>query len=85
MIIINNNIVEESCQLFGPNDQLVGVIENSLAFYDVRVQIKKQGLEDYYILFKGVRYYIDKDGKLPIWPIDLFVKEEEYLQQLIGW
>jgi hypothetical protein len=86
MIKINNNITEEGCLLYGPKGEetvLIGKIKNAPAFYDVRLQIKQKKLEGYYILFQGERYYIDKDGRLPVYPINLFPAIDSYLEKLI--
>jgi len=64
MITINNNLIEDSCSLIDPNDEVVGEIENSLSFNDVRLQIKRQNLKGYSIGFKGQRIDIDTDGRL---------------------
>lgn len=85
MVQINNDITETSCFLYGPKDGqnvLIGEIKNELAFYDVRVQIKDQQLEGYYILFKGQRHYIESDGRINNFPRDLFPKTVDYLMQL---
>ena len=82
MITINNDIQEESCFLYGPDDELIGEIKNELAFYDVRSQIADQKLEGYSILLKNKRYGIDSDGRVQDYPPDLFPKTLEYLSKL---
>lgn len=87
MVYINNDIKEDSCLLYktieGEGSFLVGVIKNELAFLDVRVQIAEQKLSGYYILFKGGRYYINDDGRLPDYPNDLFPSFLSLISKLV--
>lgn len=82
MVTINNDIQEESCFLYGPDNELIGEIKNDLAFLDVRCQIKRQKLNGYSILFKNQYYIINQNGNVLNYPIDLFPKFLEYLQEL---
>lgn len=52
-IKINNNIEEDHVPLYNPEGKLVGIIENELAFNDVRIQIMENKLRGYYIVYKG--------------------------------
>jgi hypothetical protein len=83
MITINNDIQEEFCFLYGPDDVLVGAIKNYLAFLDVRVQVMEQNLEGYYLAFKGNKYEINKDGRIKDHPEDLFSTNIQSLRKLI--
>ena len=66
--LIDNSIPEsEKCELFGP-DGYVGPIENIYGFYRARLRIKQENGEGYYILYNGISYTIDSNGRLPEWP-----------------
>lgn len=84
MITINNDIQEESCFLYGPNDEFIGEIENELAFLDVRCQIRKGAFKGYYILFKNQRHAINESGNVEDFPDTLFNFSIEHYEELAG-
>jgi predicted ATPase len=84
MIKINNNLKEESCFLYGPNNVLIGEIKNYFAFNDVRIQIREQKLSGYYIDFKNERIFINQHGKLDYWPKGLFDLFDKQLDKLLN-
>jgi hypothetical protein len=55
-------IVPQTVELFAPNEQSLGFI-NEYEFYDIRVQIRENQLEGYYLLFNNEKIVIDKNGK----------------------
>lgn len=83
MIKINNNIQDRPADLYSPDGQLIGTIENLLAFYDVRLQIKKEQVFGYYLMFEGQKIKIDKNGELENYPDNLFDTSLKYLTELI--
>jgi hypothetical protein len=56
---IENDIV----QLYY-NDELIGEIESSLSFHDILSQIKRDGIDGYYIIFNGEKSNINKYGRV---------------------
>ena len=83
-IKINNNITEDPCDLYGPNGEYIGQIQNILSLYDVRCQIKENELTGYYIIFHNEKLEINKYGILNPWPDDLFGKLDNYLNFMIS-
>lgn len=79
IIKINNNIKEDKVPLYNPQGKLIGIIKNELAFNDVRIQIYKNKLEGYYIIWKDRVYKFNKYGYLLDWPHDLY---QTYMDQL---
>lgn len=104
MVEIHNNIKEEPAQLFysenkleyktvdcilnTPNVTLIGVIENSTAWYDVRAQVYreyKNGVTGfYYVQYKGQLIELTKGGKMDFDNIAPFEYFEEVLLYLLG-
>lgn len=82
-IKINNNIEEDHVPLYNPEGKLVGIIENELAFNDVRIQIMENKLRGYYIVYKGQVCRIDIHGELDIWSNDLYRTNVDQLSKLL--
>jgi hypothetical protein len=70
MITIDHTIKEPSSLgfLYSPTDECLGEIENELQLYDVQIQICKQNLDGYYIVWHGHTINVDHDGNLSEWP-----------------
>ncbi len=66
-----NKIVPQTVQLFDPSDNLMGLI-NEYEFADIRIQIKKNKIEGYYILYNNIKVFINSDGFINHWPDGLF-------------
>lgn len=62
-IVIHNNI-DPVTELYDPNGKLVGKIRNCAALSDVCVQIHKKKLAGYYIMYKGQKLKIFKNGNI---------------------
>jgi hypothetical protein len=77
------DIRETPCELFNPDDELVGIIESSLVLNDVRLQINRQNLSGYYVVFNGMKINIDNNGRLEEWPDGFFDIIENQLRELI--
>lgn len=63
-----HNDLDPACELYNPEDKYVGTIRNETALHDVRVQIKRNKLSGYYVLFKGEKIHIDVDGNIEEYP-----------------
>lgn len=84
MVKIKRIIEEEHIPLYF-NSELIGYLENTQEFYQARVNIRNEGIEGYYIVFNGEDLIIDKDGRLPVYPSNLFSKNDDLLKELLGW
>lgn len=87
-----NQIEETTCQLFDPEDNLIGDITSVLQLNDVRIQIMQQKLKGYYFIWmhdpknpvNGRRLDINPDGRMPDWPNGFFDEWDNQLSTLIG-
>lgn len=66
------NLRDNPVELWNPEDQNVGTIDNILDFYDVRVQIKNLKLSGYYFAFDGETIKIDENGECERYPEGFF-------------
>jgi len=62
MAVVLKMIKMPTVDLYSPDSEFLGTI-NEYEFYDVRVQIKKQKLDGYYVVFQEEKVKIDKNGK----------------------
>lgn len=83
-IKINNNIQEDHVPLYNPEGKLIGIIENALAFNDVRIQIIENKLRGYYIMYKDQKCRIGTNGELDFWPDDLYTTYTDQLSKILG-
>ena len=77
-----NKIVPQTVELFNHQDESMGFI-NQYEFYDIRIQIKKEQSEGYYCIFNKEKLFIDKNGKIKIWPKGFFDLFDEQLTELL--
>jgi hypothetical protein len=56
---------------------------NEHEFNCIRVQIKNEEAEGWYVIYEGVTLRIDKYGRLEAWPKGFFDLIEYYLSQLV--
>lgn len=82
-------IKETICQLYDPQDNLVGTIRSELQLNDVRLQIKEQNISGYYIMWKdkGLDYHIniDRKGTLENWPVGFYDTAIGQCEKLLSW
>lgn len=83
-VVIHNRINQDQVPLYNPKGQLVGIIKNDLALNDVLLQIKRNKLRGYYIVWEGKDYLISETGRIPYFPNNLFATQEEQLSELMG-
>lgn len=83
MIKIHRIVEEEHIPLYF-KDQLVGYLENELEFQQARIDIREEGVEGYYIIFKDKRIDINSRGRLSIFPKELFCKMDDLFSLLLG-
>lgn len=80
-----NEFKQIECDLYDPNGNLIGTIKNEYSFNDVRIQIMKQRLEGYYVVFNDYRIDIDVDGRLDSFPEGFYdILENQYDELLRG-
>lgn len=70
--------------VYKPNGEHFSKV-NEHELYDIRLQIKNQELEGYYIVFENVRIYINIKGQLDHWPKGFFDLTDHYLSLLLDW
>lgn len=66
-----NKITAETVNVYDPQDNLLGAV-NEYEFLDLRAQIKEKQLDGYYVIHKGEKVAINKNGQIADWPYDLF-------------
>lgn len=64
-------ITPPSVLLFAPDGDFKGVV-NEYEFHDIRVQIKENQAEGYYVVYKDTKVMIDKNGRIKNWPNGMF-------------
>jgi hypothetical protein len=74
---------EEPWNLYDPQGNFVGVLDNYFSFLDVRVQIKNRQVDGFYIERNGCVALIQKDGQMNPYPHDLFPMMDRSLIFLI--
>lgn len=77
-----NKIIESPCDLYGPDDKLIGTIDNELSFNDIRIQIKRKQLLGYYVIWQEHKILINHDGRVSFWPNGFFNTAETQLHEL---
>ena len=60
--IVINNKLDPVTTLYDPNGKLIGKIRNNAAWSDVCAQIHTKRLDGYYVMFKGEKIIISKNG-----------------------
>ena len=86
MCVKINNIVEPVVKLYDSNDVEVGLITNYLQLNDVRLQIKRQKLEGYYVIFgEDYKISIYSDGSMSGWPDGFYDLIDKQLEEFLDW
>lgn len=80
-----NKIKETTAVLHDGDGKVVGTIRSHLQLNDVRLQIKKQKLNGYYIKWKKYGLLISNTGHLDEWPKGFFDTMDDQLLELLGW
>jgi hypothetical protein len=58
---------------------------NYFEFNDVRIQIKNNGLTDYYVKYESDFLSITPEGQIENWPSEMFSMMDEQLRTILGW
>jgi hypothetical protein len=80
-----NKIIEPTSELFDSNDNKIGDITSFLQMLDVRLQIKRNNLDGYYFLYKHIKIYIDKNGKLLKYVEGFYDQFDYYIDELLDY
>ena len=76
-----NNITPPTAEAFSPDDTSLGFL-NEYEFNDLRIQIVKQKVEGYYMIFNNQKIIINTDGRANNWPAGFFDISENQLAEL---
>lgn len=77
-----NKIIPPTLDIYDPSGNLLGTV-NEYEFLDIRVQIKNNQLSGYYLIFKGKKVRIDRNGELEEYPIGLLDTMTDFYLKLI--
>jgi len=80
MVKINKIILPEY-EVFDPNNNSIGFV-NEIDILDLRLQIRENNLEGYYIKFNNIIIRIDNEGGLENYPDGFCDIAENYLNKL---
>lgn len=61
-----NKIIPQTVEAFDPDGNSLGFL-NDLEFNDLRIQIMKENVNGYYMMFENERIGIDNDGNINPW------------------
>lgn len=75
---------EEFVSIYNPKDKLIASTNDKILFDYIRFQIEEKQLSGYYLLFKGDKIRIDKNGTLECYPKGLFDKLFGIQLKLVG-
>jgi predicted ATPase len=79
-----NKITETKCKLYNPENKLIGEITNCLELADVRIQIQKNKVNGYYIIWKDRQISINNFGCLDEYPTGFYDTMDIQLETLLG-
>lgn len=77
-----NRIKPPTLDIYEPSGKLLGTV-NEYEFLDIRVQIKKEQIFGYYLIFNGEKVQIDKNGELEEYPLGLLDTMSGFYFELI--
>jgi hypothetical protein len=85
MSIKVNKIVEPISTLYNSDGVEIGKITSYLELNDIRIQIKKNKVSGYYIIWEDMIIYTDKYGNLDEWPKGFYDLVDDQLNALVDW
>ena len=77
-----NKISPPTVEIYDPNDNLLGVA-NEYELLDVRVQIKKEQVWGYSLVFNGQKVRLDRNGELEDYPKGLLDTMSDFYMDLL--
>lgn len=78
-----NRITPPTVDLFSPNGDKIGVV-NEYEFNDILIQLKRNYIKGYYVMFNGERINCIEDGKIDKQPDGFFDIIENQLGIILG-
>ena len=82
--IVINNKLDPVTELYDPNGKLIGKIRNNTAMMDVCAQLVKKRLTGYYVMYKGEKLVIRKDGRIKNPPDGFYDSVENSMRAILG-
>ena len=79
-----NNELDPTTKLYDPQGNLVGEIKNNTAMCDVCVQIARNKLSGYYVMFNEQKVTIEADGRIRNPPEGFYDAEDKIMRELVG-
>lgn len=76
-----NKIEPFKAQAYDSKGRLLGLL-NEYEMNDLRIQIAQNRAEGYFMVYKGEKIPIDKEGKIKSWPIGFYDLIEDQLAEL---
>lgn len=83
-MIVYKEIPTQQVNVYKPNGEHFATV-NEHELYDIRLQIKNQEIEGYYVVFENSRIDINIKGQLSYWPEGFFDLTDHYLCLLLDW
>ena len=84
MVTIDHTIKNDTsfgC-LFAPDGKYIGEIKNEFQLYDVQIQIVKENVKGYYIIWKEHTLTFDEKGQLDQWPEGYYDRTQNAFAEL---
>ena len=72
----------EKVSLYDSNDTCIGILNNDIELAHVQVQIAKDSLVGYYILWNDVKISLNSNGELEDWPKGMYSHNQELYGKL---
>ena len=83
-MITINQFIDPVSELFAPDDTKIGDLISSFQVNDICIQIKKEKIEGYYILFEDVKIPISKDGRIIYSPKGFYDIQRNQMREIMG-
>lgn len=82
-IVIHNNL-DPVTTLYDPNGKPIGKIRNNTAMMDVCAQLVQKHLTGYYVMYKGEKLVIMKDGRIKNPPDGFYDSVDNSMKVILG-
>jgi hypothetical protein len=68
MAVIHKDVGRFSAEAYSPNGELLGVIETTCELDDFRLQVCREHVAGYYLMFNGEKLELNEYANMPHWP-----------------